>query len=72
MKMLGENANGILNSFQEELSHLDDWNSFNINESIDKCVNAINVGKGKLMQPLRIALTGALKGPQFRSNEFTG
>ena len=39
------------------------WNSFNIDELIDKCVNAFDVGKGNLMQPLRIALTGALKGP---------
>ena len=61
----GENTNDILNSFQEELSQLDDWNSSNIDESINIFVNAINVGKGKLMQPLRIALTGALKGPSI-------
>jgi len=55
----------MFNSFQGELSQLDDWNSSNIDELIDKCVNAFNVGKGKLMQPLRIALTGALKGPSI-------
>ena len=60
-----ENTNSILNSFQEELSHLDDWNSSNIDELIDNCVNAIKVGKGELMQPLRISLTGALKGPSI-------
>ena len=36
-----------------------------IDELIDKCVKAINIGKGKLMQPLRIALTGALKCPSI-------
>ena len=55
----------ILNSFQKELRHLDDWNSSKIDKSIDKCVNAFNVERGKLMQPLRIALTGALKGPSI-------
>ena len=55
----------MLKSFQEELSKLDDWNSSNIDELIDKCVSAFNVGKGKLMQPLRIALTGALIGPSI-------
>ena len=64
-KCWGENTNDILNSFQEELSQLDDWNSSNIDDSINIFVNAINVGKGKLMQPLRIALTGALKGPSI-------
>jgi len=64
-KCWGENTNDILNSFQEELSQLDDWNSSKIDELIDKIVNAINVGKGKLMQPLRIALTGTLKGPSI-------
>ena len=51
--------------FQQELSQLDDWNSSNIDELIDKIVNATNVGKGKLMQPLRIALTGTLRGPSI-------
>ena len=64
-KCWGENTKDILNSFQGELSNLNDWNSSNIDESINKCVNAINVGKGKLMQPLRIALTGALIGPSI-------
>ena len=62
-KCWSEKTNGILKSFQEELSHLDDWSSSNIDELIDRCVNTICVGKGKLMQPIRIALTGALKGP---------
>jgi glutamyl-tRNA synthetase len=61
----GENTNDLLNSFQEELSHLDDWNSSNIDELIDECVMINNVGKGKLMQPVRVALTGALKGPSI-------
>ena len=64
-KCWGENTKDILNSFQGELSNLNDWNSSNIDESINKCVNVINVGKGKLMQPLRIALTGALIGPSI-------
>ena len=64
-KCWGKSTNDMFNSFQGELSQLDDWNSSNIDELIDKCVNAFNVGKGKLMQPLRIALTGALKGPSI-------
>ena len=60
-----ENTNDILNSFQKELWHLDDWNSSKIDKLINKCVMANNIGRGKLMQPLRIALTGALKGPSI-------
>ena len=60
-----ESTTGTLNSFLEELSHLDNWNRSNIDELIDKCVKSFNVGKGKLMQPLRIAFTGALKGPSI-------
>ena len=60
-----ENTNDILNIFQEGLSHLDPWNSLNIDQIIDECVTANKIGKGKLMQPLRIALTGALKGPSI-------
>ena len=64
-KCWAESTTGILISFQEELSHLVNWNRSNIDELIDKCVNVFNVGKGKLMQPLRIAFTGALKGPSI-------
>ena len=60
-----ENTNDILHSFQEEINHLDSWSTSNIDQIIDKCVMANKIGKGKLMQPLRIALTGALKGPSI-------
>ena len=60
-----KNTNKILNNFLEDISCLDAWTNANIDQLIDKFVVANNIGKGKLMQPLRIALTGALKGPSI-------
>tara|TARA_B100000287_G_scaffold152566_1_gene144187 strand:- start:499 stop:1899 length:1401 start_codon:yes stop_codon:yes gene_type:complete len=60
-----KNTNKILNNFLEDISSLDAWTNANIDQLIDKFVVANNIGKGKLMQPLRIALTGALKGPSI-------
>ena len=60
-----KNTNKILNNFLEDISSLDAWTNANIDQLIDRFVVANNIGKGKLMQPLRIALTGALKGPSI-------
>ena len=60
-----KNTNKILNNFLEDISSLDAWTNANVDQLIDKFVVANNIGKGKLMQPLRIALTGALKGPSI-------
>ena len=60
-----KNTNKILNNFLEDISSLDSWTNAKIDQLIDRFVVANNIGKGKLMQPLRIALTGALKGPSI-------
>ena len=48
-----------------ELEKISTWNSTSIDEMIASFVKNQGIGFGKLMQPLRVALTGALIGPSI-------
>ena len=48
-----------------ELEKISTWNSTSIDELIASFVKNQGIGFGKLMQPLRVALTGALIGPSI-------
>ena len=48
-----------------ELEKISNWNSQSIDEMIASFVQNQDIGFGKLMQPLRVALTGALIGPSI-------
>ena len=48
-----------------ELEKISAWNSKSIDELIASFVQNQGIGFGKLMQPLRVALTGALIGPSI-------
>ena len=58
-------ASEILKSYYEELLRTLNWNDKLIDESITRFVDRKGIGKGKLIQPLRLALTGALIGPSM-------
>ncbi len=47
------------------LKHIDEFNSQNIENVIKQWINAKEIGFGKVMQPLRLSLVGALKGPHL-------
>ena len=64
-KCWGEEASEILKSYYEELLRTLNWNDKLIDESITRFVDRKGIGKGKLIQPLRLALTGALIGPSM-------
>ena len=60
-----EPTNGIMDQFLSKLKKLDGWNVKIIDNLIRQCVEELSIGMGKLMQPLRLALAGALVGPSM-------
>ena len=64
-KCWGKEASEILKSYYEEILKTLNWNDKLINESMTRFVESKGVGKGKLIQPLRVALTGTLTGPSM-------
>ena len=60
-----KDSDEILNSyFQDTLISLE-WADALIDQSIDDFVDQKGIGKGKLIQPLRVALSGVLTGPSM-------
>ena len=47
------------------LQKIDDFSSENIESSIKSWITSKEIGFGKVMQPLRLSLVGALKGPHL-------
>jgi len=64
-KCWGEEASHILKSYYEDILKTLNWDHKLIDESMTKFVESKSIGKGKLIQPLRVALTGALTGPSM-------
>lgn len=58
-----EDSSSILNSFIEEIKGLEDFSSAAIHEIFQSFVKAKEIGFGKLMMPVRLALVGSLQGP---------
>ena len=64
-KCWNESTSQIIEDFYLELEKISTWNSTSIDELIASFVKNQGIGFGKLMQPLRVALTGALIGPSI-------
>ena len=60
-----DSTSKIIEEFYLELEKISNWNSQSIDEMIASFVQNQDIGFGKLMQPLRVALTGALIGPSI-------
>ena len=60
-----EPTSGIIGQCLSKLKKLDGWNVKIIDDLIRQCVEELSIGMGKLMQPLRLALAGALVGPSM-------
>ncbi len=54
---------GILNNLTSFLENIMDFSSVNIETQMKQWMEQNNIGMGKVMQPLRLSLVGALKGP---------
>ena len=48
-----------------ELNKMEDFTSMNIETLLKEWMTTNEIGMGKVMQPLRLSLVGALKGPHL-------
>jgi glutamyl-tRNA synthetase len=55
----------ILDSLRQQYSNLDDWKAELIHHVVESTVNTLEVGFGKVGQPLRLAVTGHGKSPSI-------
>ncbi|MDR9367179.1 MAG: glutamate--tRNA ligase [Balneolaceae bacterium] len=63
----------LVGLYKTEIEELSDFEAGNLKSSLESVINAKDVGFGKLMMPLRIAITGQGFGPDlFASMELLG
>ena len=58
-----EGTYNILNAYAQEMLVSIEWDENSIDRSINEFADTKEIGKGKLIQPLRLALSGTLTGP---------
>lgn len=56
---------GLMNQLVEVLANIGDFNSHNIETIVKDWMAQNEIGMGKVMQPFRLSLVGALKGPHL-------
>ncbi|WP_298893641.1 glutamate--tRNA ligase [uncultured Psychroserpens sp.] len=62
-KAIKEGTTTILNTVKELVDSVDDFTVENLQNSIKGWITSNDIGFGKVMMPLRLALVGALQGP---------
>lgn len=60
-----EETPGLMLQVISELNKIEDFTSVNIETLLKEWMTANEIGMGKVMQPLRLSLVGALKGPHL-------
>ncbi len=55
----------LMNDFIQLLDSIDDFSSQNIEPLVKEWITSKEIGFGKVMQPLRLSLVGALQGPSL-------
>lgn len=60
-----EETPGLMQQVISELQKMEDFTSANIETLLKEWMTANEIGMGKVMQPLRLSLVGALKGPHL-------
>jgi len=55
----------LMNKLIDELNKIEDFTSQNIETLLKEWMTTNEIGMGKVMQPLRLSLVGALKGPHL-------
>ena len=58
-------SSGLMNDLVEVLDSIDDFSSQNVESLVKEWITLKEIGFGKIMQPLRLSLVGALKGPHL-------
>ena len=64
-KQFKENTLPILESLKQQYKDLEDWSATAIHEVVENTVKSLEVGFGKVGQPLRLAVTGHGKSPSI-------
>jgi len=55
----------VLTAFKEELKQLSDLTAEQAKVALEKVTKELNIGTGKIMQALRVAITGVGGGPDL-------
>jgi len=64
-KQWKEGTSALMNELIKVLTSIDDFSSKTIEETVKSWISSKEIGFGKIMQPLRLSLVGALKGPHL-------
>jgi glutamyl-tRNA synthetase len=56
---------GIMQSVMTLLANVEDYTAGNLETTLKQWIQETEIGMGKVMQPLRLSLVGALKGPDL-------
>ena len=64
-KQFKETSLPILESLKQQYSELDHWTAEAIHRVVENTVNTLELGFGKVGQPLRLAVTGHGKSPSI-------
>ena len=60
-----ENTPELLNSYLTDLAKLGDWNRNSLESSLRNIADIAGVGAGRLIHPVRLALSGVSNGPSL-------
>ncbi len=60
-----DDTSGLMSDLMNVIQNQEDFSSASIETSIKNWMSENNIGMGKIMQPLRLSLVGALKGPHL-------
>jgi glutamyl-tRNA synthetase len=60
-----EETPDLMKQVKEQLQNIEDFSSLNIETLLKDWMTTNEIGMGKVMQPLRLSLVGALKGPHL-------
>ena len=64
-KQWKENTGTILDELSQVIATIEDFSSANIETQVKSWITQKEIGFGRVMQPLRLSLVGALKGPHL-------
>lgn len=64
-KQWKEGTSALMNELITVLASIDDFSSKTIEETVKSWISSKEIGFGKIMQPLRLAIVGEMKGPHL-------
>ncbi len=65
LKNWKEDTGQLMRDIADVLDKIEDFTSINIENTVKEWLTSQEIGMGKVMQPLRLSLVGALKGPHL-------